>query len=178
MRASFQEHNQRRVKRVVALVAVLMTLLALGLVTMSLALGSRIDMMEFHEELLYETVTVVLVSPRDLQASVAVVLVFEAGRPLGPVRKCDSCPALSVGKFVAVVLNGLSLANKQTSPMMADSCLTCQWRLLSALSCKTKLLKQNEHPLECRRNLLEAVEIPDNHACRLAQALLDSCPVI
>lgn len=67
---------------------------------------------EFHEELLYETVTVVLVSPRDLQASVAVVLVFEAGRPLGPVRKCDSCPALSVGKFVAVVLNGLSLANK------------------------------------------------------------------
>lgn len=40
-----KEHNQRRVKRVVALVAVLMTLLALGLVTMSLALGSRIDMM-------------------------------------------------------------------------------------------------------------------------------------
>ncbi|VDO36983.1 hypothetical protein V3C99_000695 [Haemonchus contortus] len=40
-----KEHNQRRVKRVVALVAVLMTLLALGLVTMSLALGNRIDMM-------------------------------------------------------------------------------------------------------------------------------------
>ncbi|PIO70002.1 hypothetical protein TELCIR_08158 [Teladorsagia circumcincta] len=41
-----KEHNQRRVKRVVALVAVLMTLLALGLVTMSLALGNRIDMMD------------------------------------------------------------------------------------------------------------------------------------
>ncbi|KAK6744438.1 hypothetical protein RB195_011257 [Necator americanus] len=40
-----KEHNQRRVKRVVALVALLMTLLALGLVAMSLALGNRIDMM-------------------------------------------------------------------------------------------------------------------------------------
>ncbi|EYC02149.1 hypothetical protein Y032_0101g3333 [Ancylostoma ceylanicum] len=39
------EHNQRRVKRVVAMVALLMTLLALGLVAMSLALGNRIDMM-------------------------------------------------------------------------------------------------------------------------------------
>ncbi|KAL6726559.1 hypothetical protein Aduo_008520 [Ancylostoma duodenale] len=40
-----KEHNQRRVKRVVAMVALLMTLLALGLVAMSLALGNRIDMM-------------------------------------------------------------------------------------------------------------------------------------
>ncbi|KJH41718.1 hypothetical protein DICVIV_12301 [Dictyocaulus viviparus] len=40
-----KEHHQRRVKRVVVLVAILMTLLAFSLVAMSLALGRRIDMM-------------------------------------------------------------------------------------------------------------------------------------
>uniref|UniRef100_A0A1I7XBD9 Histidine kinase n=1 Tax=Heterorhabditis bacteriophora TaxID=37862 RepID=A0A1I7XBD9_HETBA len=39
------EHNQRRVKKVVALVAILMTLLSLALVALSLTLGRKIDLM-------------------------------------------------------------------------------------------------------------------------------------
>ena len=41
----FQEHNQKRVKRVVGFVAIAMTLLSLALVAFSLALGRKIDLM-------------------------------------------------------------------------------------------------------------------------------------
>ncbi|CAB3401701.1 unnamed protein product [Caenorhabditis bovis] len=40
-----KEHNQKRVKKVVGLVAIVMTLLSLALVAFSLALGRKIDMM-------------------------------------------------------------------------------------------------------------------------------------
>ncbi|CAD6190357.1 unnamed protein product [Caenorhabditis auriculariae] len=40
-----KEHNQKRVKRVVGMVAIAMTMLSLALVAFSLALGKKIDLM-------------------------------------------------------------------------------------------------------------------------------------
>uniref|UniRef100_A0A914RZ15 Uncharacterized protein n=1 Tax=Parascaris equorum TaxID=6256 RepID=A0A914RZ15_PAREQ len=49
--AQLKEHNQRRVKRVVAIVAITMTLISIVLVALSLSLGSKIDQLEPYRDM-------------------------------------------------------------------------------------------------------------------------------
>uniref|UniRef100_A0A915C209 Uncharacterized protein n=1 Tax=Parascaris univalens TaxID=6257 RepID=A0A915C209_PARUN len=52
--AQLKEHNQRRVKRVVAIVAITMTLISIVLVALSLSLGSKIDQLGIDYDKLFK----------------------------------------------------------------------------------------------------------------------------